>query len=250
MATTAKKTVKKAPSVVEEVFEEPVQYEIMVIIKADITDEEIQKEVGDLKDEIKKLKGEITHEDNWGIRDLAYTIKKQNKGYYEILYVTMNPSAVKEFQTTLQFNQKIIRYGVFKSPKGYTTTPLAEFEIDEEEVKKERAERAKRSSKPRIGGARTVKIGEVEEKPAKEEKDEDPVEDKIEEEEPKKKPVKVKKEEKAEEKEEEVEEVEEEVQPEEDEKEDKKKDDEVTEMSDIDSKLEKILEDPDLNITL
>jgi small subunit ribosomal protein S6 len=287
MATTTKKTIKKAPSKKEkELFEEPLQYEIMVIIKADITDEEIQKEVGTLKSEIKKLKGEVTHEDNWGIRDLAYTINKQNKGYYEVLYVTMMPSAVVEFQASLQFNQNIIRYGIFKAPKDYKTTPLSEFEIDEEEVKKERAERAKRSSRPRIGGARTVKAVEPEEK---EEVSKEKAEEKAEEvkEEKPKKIAKAKKEEKEEkveppkgkEEEEEVSELEEvedvkeeskeeeapaeeevpsedeapaeeEKETEEDEDKKKKKEEKVTEMSDIDSKLEKILEDPDLNITL
>jgi len=252
MAKAIKKTApkkEKAP-----VYEEPMTYELMVIVRADITDEEVEKVLKSIKDEIKTLKGTIDNEDDWGIRDLAYTIKKQNKGYYVILYVTLLPSTLKELNNFLGLKQKVIRHGLFKFPKDYEIKPAKEMEVDEnaeKEEKKRVKDEKKLVKKVKEEKEEKKEVEETKEAEVEPEKKEEPAPEKTEE------PVEKAEEKEKQPEEEEVEETEPEAEKEDkgkeadkDKDEDKKGKKDVTEMSDIDSKLEKILEDPDFNITL
>ncbi len=187
------------------------KYELMLIMVSDLSQDDTEKELKKIKKQITDLKGEIYHEDNWGVRDLAYLIKKSDKGYYVILYFTFPSQNIKEFEKELFLNKKVLRHLFIKSPKNYEIKKLADFELTEEDLKKKK--------KPK-----------VEHKPAR------------------KAPVKKvvsKSETTSEEKEKKPESTStKEVTPEVTEKESKKT------MADIDSQLESILDDPDMDIKL
>lgn len=44
------------------------------------------------------------------MRELAYEIKGETKGYYVLLNVTATPEAVKEFERIANIKENIIRY--------------------------------------------------------------------------------------------------------------------------------------------
>jgi len=167
-----------APEMLEEY-----KYELMVILYPDMSDMDTEKELSDIRKQIKDLKGEIYHEDIWNIRDLSYRIKKQDKGFYAIFYFTIDPLRIKEIDKSLFLNQKVIRHMVIKSPKGYVMKNLSELELTEEERKRPRKEED--SSRNRGGFKAPVKrdIKEVKkvekpvvkaEEPAKPKKEERP----------------------------------------------------------------------------
>ena len=54
--------------------------------------------------------GEVTKTEYWGLRNLAYRIKKSRKGHYVHLNVRAEPDAVAELERTLRFNEDIIRF--------------------------------------------------------------------------------------------------------------------------------------------
>lgn len=62
---------------------------------------------------VKKLTGEdgkILKEDLWGIRDLAYPIKRQTKGFYAHLEIEADPKNAKGLDKSLQLEENILRY--------------------------------------------------------------------------------------------------------------------------------------------
>ena len=87
------------------------KYEIMYILKADL-DDASRKEVMD------KLAGIITSnggkventDESMGLRDLAYPIKDQNKGYYVVLKVSMDNVAINEFNRLVRINPSVLRH--------------------------------------------------------------------------------------------------------------------------------------------
>ena len=46
----------------------------------------------------------------WGMKELAYEIKGETKGYYVLLNVNATPEAVKEFERVANIKENIIRY--------------------------------------------------------------------------------------------------------------------------------------------
>lgn len=203
----------------KETAEELAKYELMMILRPDMSQEETEKELKKVKKLLKDHKAEIYHEDIWDVRDLAYVIKKNDKGYYVIYYFTIEGSELAEIERELQLNAKIFRHLVVKSPKNYEIKKLEELMAPSTERRgKPQADKPKRS--PR-------KITKKVEEPKEEKTEpEEVVEEKHQEK------VEVKVAEKAEEKSED--------------KESKK----TMDISDLDSKLESILDDPDIDIKI
>jgi small subunit ribosomal protein S6 len=85
------------------------KYELMVIYNSNLKEDEVKKNISTLKDKIKDLKGEITNEDYWGLKDLAYEISKSTKAYYLVLKIDMEADSAKELTTWLSVQDSILR---------------------------------------------------------------------------------------------------------------------------------------------
>lgn len=88
------------------------KYEIMYILKADL-DEAGRAEANAKLAKILTDKGaEITKTDetSLGLRDLAYPIKDQTKGYYVVLKVTMDNAAISEFNRLVRIDNNVLRH--------------------------------------------------------------------------------------------------------------------------------------------
>jgi len=208
------------------------KYELMIIFKADKTDDLIAKEAEAVKKIISDANGDIFHEDVWGRRDLKYKIKKEEVGYYVVLNFSLEPSKLKEIQDALRINLGVLRYLVLITPDSYVPTKITEEDLDF--TRKPKEDKKKEASKKE-----EVKEIKKEKKISKKKVVKEPVEEKPE----------VVEEEK---KEEVVEEVKEEVEKEKAEKKPAKKEekDSKKKLSDLDEKLKAIIDDTDLDISL
>lgn len=54
--------------------------------------------------------GEVTAVDHWGVRQLAYPIKKLGSGYYVVAQFTANSEALPEFERLLKLDEEVVRY--------------------------------------------------------------------------------------------------------------------------------------------
>jgi small subunit ribosomal protein S6 len=87
------------------------KYEIMYILKADIDDANRNELIGKLNDILTVDGGTIDNVNEWGLRDLAYEIKKQAKGYYVIVDATVSdPKVVEEFGRVAKINTNVLRH--------------------------------------------------------------------------------------------------------------------------------------------
>ena len=90
-------------------------YETMFIVKATLTEEEIQAQINTVKENIEKNGGTIASVDDMGIRTLAYEIQKQKRGYYYVIYFTAPTESISELERTYKINESIIRFIFVKS---------------------------------------------------------------------------------------------------------------------------------------
>jgi len=85
-------------------------YEIMYIINPNL-DDAARAEVNKKYEDVLVDRGsKIVETKDWGLRDLAYEIKKVNKGYYMILKVESNNESIVEFERLALIDQNIIRH--------------------------------------------------------------------------------------------------------------------------------------------
>jgi small subunit ribosomal protein S6 len=54
--------------------------------------------------------GVVTHIEEWGLRDLAYRIDKQSKGYYALMRYNADGRGVEELERNLKLTDGILRY--------------------------------------------------------------------------------------------------------------------------------------------
>ena len=87
-------------------------YELMYVIDPRVS----EKEAEEVHDAVRKLisdnGAEITKEDDWGRRKLAYLIDKQTEGRYMLMYLHAEKAfhGVAELEHRLEQSDKILRY--------------------------------------------------------------------------------------------------------------------------------------------
>ena len=89
-------------------------YESVLSARQDLGASQVSNIVSDLSDIIKKEGGEVVRVDNWGLKNLAYRIKKNRKGHYVVMNIAAPANAIAEFERIMRFNEDIIRYMTVK----------------------------------------------------------------------------------------------------------------------------------------
>ncbi len=54
--------------------------------------------------------GKVTKKEDWGLRTLAYRMKKNRKGHYVLMNIDAPAAAVAELERQMRFDEDIIRY--------------------------------------------------------------------------------------------------------------------------------------------
>ncbi|PAF52228.1 30S ribosomal protein S6 [Helicobacter sp. 13S00477-4] len=89
-------------------------YETMFIVKPTLVEEEIKSKIDFYKEAIIKNGGEIETCLDMGMRNLAYEIDKNKRGYYFVIYFAAEPKIVLELERLYRINEDILRFIVIK----------------------------------------------------------------------------------------------------------------------------------------
>ena len=89
-------------------------YEHVLIARQDISAQQAEALNDTLKALIEEQGGKVAKIEYWGLRNLAYRIKKNRKGHYSLLAIDAPAPAVKEMERQLSINEDILRWGTFK----------------------------------------------------------------------------------------------------------------------------------------
>ena len=90
-------------------------YEAVFIARQDLALEDVDNLFDKLSKIITDAKGTIVSREYWGLRNLAYKIKKNSRGHYVLLSISSDYKAVEELKRVTSFNEDIIRSAVFVS---------------------------------------------------------------------------------------------------------------------------------------
>ncbi len=85
-------------------------YECVLIARNDVTQQQVDTLVDALTTEIEAEGGLLRKREYWGLRSLAYRIKKNRKGHYVLLGLDAPPAAITEMERQLRLNEDVLRF--------------------------------------------------------------------------------------------------------------------------------------------
>jgi small subunit ribosomal protein S6 len=93
--------------------------------------------------------GAVAHVEEWGLRDLAYRIEKQSKGFYTLFQYQGSGQTVQELERNLKLTDGILRYMTVRADEtGQAANPPATRVPAADESKAVDAEKAKPEPQP------------------------------------------------------------------------------------------------------
>jgi small subunit ribosomal protein S6 len=85
-------------------------YEHLLIARQDISAQQVDALATHLKTIIEGEGGRVEKQEYWGLRSLAYRIKKNRKGHYVLLNINSPAKAVQELERQIKINEDVLRF--------------------------------------------------------------------------------------------------------------------------------------------
>lgn len=85
-------------------------YENVFIARQDVPATQVETLTNQFSELIQSLGGTVSKKEHWGLRSLAFRIKKNRKGHYTLMNIDAPAAAVKELERTMSINEDIIRF--------------------------------------------------------------------------------------------------------------------------------------------
>ena len=104
------------------------KYETIFILQPELSEDDIKSVTTKAQDVISSYKGECFRMDDWGIRKLAYPIKKSARGRYYYIRFDGNSALIAELERRLRLDEKVLRY------QSVNITDLPERSVLEKKV--------------------------------------------------------------------------------------------------------------------
>jgi small subunit ribosomal protein S6 len=85
-------------------------YENVFIARQDISGAQVDALADSFVQLVADNGGEVKKREYWGLRNLAYRMRKNRKGHYVMLNLAAPPAAIAELERTMRINEDVIRY--------------------------------------------------------------------------------------------------------------------------------------------
>jgi len=93
------------------------QYETVFIATPVLSEPQIKETVEKFKKIITENSGIIIHEEDWGLKKLAYSIQKKTTGFYYLIEFQSEGQFINKLETEYRRDEKIMRFLTFKMDK-------------------------------------------------------------------------------------------------------------------------------------
>ena len=93
------------------------QYETVFIATPVLSENQMKEAVQKFKKIITDSEGEIIHEENWGLKKLAYPIQKKSTGFYYLIEFRAQGELVDKLEVQYRRDERIIRFLTFRMDK-------------------------------------------------------------------------------------------------------------------------------------
>ena len=85
-------------------------YEHVYMARQDVTAQQVDEMTAQYKNVIEQMGGKVTKTEYWGVKSLAYRIRKNRKAHFTLLNLDAPPAALAEIERQERLNEEVLRY--------------------------------------------------------------------------------------------------------------------------------------------
>ncbi len=109
-------------------------YESIFIVHPEVVGDDQTAIIDKYKTILTDQGAEVLKLDNWGVRTLAYPVKKQTKGCYVLVIFDAEPTVIAEFERRMRIDEKVIKFQTVVMEGGYEAPVVEEAPAEETEA--------------------------------------------------------------------------------------------------------------------
>jgi small subunit ribosomal protein S6 len=108
-------------------------YEHVFLARQDVSNQQVDALIDEFKQVVEKGGGKVAKTEYWGLKGLAYKIKKNRKAHYALMNIDAPPAAVAEMERLMGLSTDIIRFLTVRVEKHETepSAPMRKSDRDE-----------------------------------------------------------------------------------------------------------------------
>ena len=85
-------------------------YESVLVFRQDLTESQVKEKATKFTDIIKELGGSVKSTEFWGLKSLAYIIRKNRKAHYVMLNIELPGDKLTELERRSRIDEDVIRF--------------------------------------------------------------------------------------------------------------------------------------------
>lgn len=124
-------------------------YEHVVLVRQDVSAQQVETMTDQFKTTVEGLGGSVSKVEYWGLKSLAYRIKKNRKSHYALLNIDAPPAAIAELERLHLISEDVIRFMTVRVEALEDGPSMMLQKRERDERRGERGERGDRGDRPR-----------------------------------------------------------------------------------------------------
>lgn len=125
-------------------------YEHVLLARQDVTSQQVETMIDTYKGVIEQNGGRLEKIEMWGVKSLAYRIKKNRKAHFALLNIDAPPAAIAEMERQMQISEDVLRFITIRVEE-LESEPSAMMQKRDRDDRKDR-ERGRRRDDDGFGG--------------------------------------------------------------------------------------------------
>ncbi len=113
-------------------------YETVFILTPVLSEEQAKEAVSKYKKILADAGAKVTHQENWGLRKLAYPIRKRTSGFYHLFQIEGPGTCIDPFELEFRRDERVLRY---------LTVALDKYALEYADKRRERLKKIKEQPK-------------------------------------------------------------------------------------------------------
>jgi small subunit ribosomal protein S6 len=85
-------------------------YEHVFLARQDVSAQQVEELTAQFKGIIEQMGGKITKTEQWGVKSLAYRLRKNRKAHFTLLNLDAPPAALNEIERQERLSEDVLRY--------------------------------------------------------------------------------------------------------------------------------------------
>lgn len=115
------------------------KYELIYIHPGNLPSEDVEAVEEALNGTLESMAGELLYREDWGVRTLAYSVKKHAEGRYILLRLACSADCLKEIERRFKITESVIKFLSIRLPDDYVQPEIVPEESEEASEESEEA---------------------------------------------------------------------------------------------------------------